>query len=69
MGGLCLGLVIPYTLIVILPTNKRITEPGLDRRSREAAALLTRWGHVHAVRTLLSALAFGVLVWHMAGQH
>ena len=67
-GGLLLGLVIPFTLIVILPTNKRLLDPGLDRSSAEAAALLTRWGRLHAVRSVLSALAFGLLVWHLAGQ-
>jgi hypothetical protein len=63
-----LGLVIPFTLIVILPTNKRLLDPGLDRSSAEAAALLARWGRLHAVRSVLSALAFGLLAWHLAGQ-
>jgi hypothetical protein len=66
VGGLLLGLVIPFTLVVILPTNQRILDPGLDRRSGKAAALLVRWGRLHAVRSVLGALAFGVLVWHLA---
>ena len=64
-GGALLGLVIPFTLVVILPTNTRLQDPGLDRRSAEAAALLARWGRLHAVRSGLGALAFGVLVWHL----
>ena len=68
VGGLLLGLVIPFTLIVILPTNRRLLDPGLDRNSAEAAALLARWGKLHAVRSIMSALAFGLLVWHLAGQ-
>lgn len=64
-GGALLGLVIPFTLVVILPTNTRLQDPGLDRRSPEAAALLARWGRLHAVRSGLGALAFGVLVWHL----
>jgi uncharacterized membrane protein len=68
VGGLLLGLAIPFTLIVILPTNKRLLDPGPDRSSAEAAALLARWGRLHAVRSGLSALAFGLLVWHLAGQ-
>lgn len=68
VAGALLGLVIPFTLIVILPTNKRLLDPALDRRSAEAAALLARWGHLHAVRSALGALAFGVLVWHLAGR-
>jgi hypothetical protein len=67
VGGLLLGAVIPFTLLVILPTNKRLLDPGLDRRSAEAAALLDCWGRLHAVRSMLSGLAFGLLVWHPAG--
>lgn len=60
-------MVIPFTLVVILPTNKRLLDPGLDRSSAEAAALLARWGQLHAVRSVLSTVAFGLLVWHLAG--
>ena len=41
--------VIPFTLIVILPTNKLLLSPTLDRRSVEAERLLARWGRLHAV--------------------
>jgi Domain of unknown function (DUF1772) len=65
LGGVLLGLVIPFTLIVILPTNQRLLDPGLDRTSTHAAALLRRWGRLHAVRSVASAVAFGVLVWNL----
>jgi hypothetical protein len=65
LGGLLLGLVIPFTLIVILPTNKRLLDPGLDRSSPEAAELLARWGRLHAVRSVASGLAFVVLAWDL----
>jgi hypothetical protein len=65
-AGALLGLVIPFTLIVILPTNKRLLDPTLDRSSGVAAALLVRWGKLHAVRSVASGLAFGLLVWHLA---
>ena len=57
VGGIVLGAVIPFTLIVILPTNKRLLSPELDRRSAEAERLLARWGSLHAVRSALSGLA------------
>lgn len=66
LGGILLGLVIPFTLIVILPTNKRLLAPTLDRGSPEAAALLERWGRLHAVRSVASGLAFAVLAWDLA---
>src|SRR5258708_26160249 len=49
--------VIPFTLIVILPTNKQLLNPALDRQSAQTGQLLARWGRLHAVRSVLSAVA------------
>jgi hypothetical protein len=57
VGGLLLGAVIPFTLIVILPTNKQLLNPALDKHSGQTGQLLARWGRLHAVRSILSALA------------
>jgi hypothetical protein len=57
VAGILLGSVIPFTLIVILPTNKSLLNPALDRRSAEAERLLRLWGTLHAVRSVLSGLA------------
>jgi len=57
VGGVALGAVIPFTLIVILPTNKQLLSPTLDKQSVEAHRLLARWGRLHAVRSVLSAVA------------
>jgi hypothetical protein len=57
VGGLILGAVIPFTLMVILPTNKQLMSPVLDKRSPESERLLARWGRLHAVRSALSSLA------------
>ena len=57
VGGIMLGAVIPFTLIVILPTNKQLLSPTLDRRSAPTGQLLARWGRLHAVRSVLSGLA------------
>lgn len=54
---LVLGSVIPFTLIFILPTNKRLLSPTLDRRSPQTERLLAHWAALHAVRTVLSGLA------------
>src|SRR5215470_10929887 len=54
VGGIVLGSVIPFTVIVILPTNKRLLSPTLDKRSVEAERLLARWGRLHSVRSVLS---------------
>jgi len=49
--------VIPFTLIVIMPTNKQLMAPGLQRESAEAHRLLVRWEHLHSVRTAASLAA------------
>jgi len=66
IGGLLLGAVVPFTLVVIFPTNRRLLDPSLDPQSPQAAGLLVRWGRLHAVRSALSALAFGILLVCMA---
>ena len=62
VAGVLLGSVIPFTLIVILPTNKRLLDPTLDKRSGETE-LLARWGRLHAVRSVLSGLALLLFVY------
>jgi hypothetical protein len=57
VAGTLLGLVIPFTLVVILPTNKQLLDPALDKKSSEAGVLLARWSALHAVRSVLSGLA------------
>ena len=57
IAGVLLGSVIPFTMIAILPTNKRLLSPTLDRRLVEAERLLERWGRLHAVRSTLSAVS------------
>ena len=57
VGGVLLGSVIPFTLIVILATNRQLLNPSLDKQSAQTGQLLARWGRLHAARSLLSALA------------
>ncbi len=57
IAGILEGSVIPFTLIVILPTNKQLLHPTLDRGSPQTERLLARWAALHAVRSVLSTLA------------
>jgi len=63
IGGLLLFLVIPFTFVVILPTNQRLESPVLDVASEEAVRLLGRWGRLHAVRSMLGGFSFAVFLW------
>jgi hypothetical protein len=57
LGGGLLGAVIPCTAVGIRPTNRRLLDPATARDPARAAALLSRWGWLHAVRSVLSLLA------------
>jgi hypothetical protein len=61
-GGVLLGAVIPFTLVVILPTNRQLLDPALDRRSERTRRLLDRWGRLHAVRSALGVAAAVLLL-------
>jgi hypothetical protein len=61
-GGLLLGSVIPFTLVIIMPTNKLLLDPVLEKGSAQAQALLLRWGRLHAVRSILSVSALVIFL-------
>ncbi len=58
IGSILLGALVPFTLIVIMPTNRRLLDPRLDSSSSEARELLARWGRLHAVRTVVGVAVF-----------
>src|SRR2546427_12804461 len=57
VAGVLQGSVIPFTLVVILPTNKQLLSPTLDRWSAQTEPLLARWCRLHAVRGVRSGVA------------
>ena len=63
IAGVLIGLVIPFTLVVILPTNRRLLDPTLDKRSPETERLLERWSRLHAVRSVLSGFALLIFLY------
>ena len=58
IGGILLGALVPFTLIVIMPTNRRLLDPRLDSSSSDVRELLARWGRLHAVRTVIGVAVF-----------
>ena len=68
LGALLLGAVIPFTILVILPTNRQLLHPSLDKDSELAHQPLRRWGKLHAVRSCLSLASFPLFLysafWH-----
>jgi uncharacterized membrane protein len=63
VGGLLLVLVVPFTLIVIMPTNRKLLDPSLDKGADSTAKLLSKWASLHAVRTCLSILALLIFLY------
>jgi hypothetical protein len=55
IGGLLLLANWPVTLILIMPTNRRLE--AMDAPGPDTRALLVRWGRLHLVRTALGIAA------------
>jgi len=62
VGAILIASVLPLTLIVILPTNKKLLDSSLDRSSETARQLLTLWARLHAVRTVCSLAALVIFL-------
>ena len=54
LGGGLLVSVIPFTAVVILPTNEQLRAPATADDPAGGGRLLPRWGQLHAVRSALS---------------
>jgi uncharacterized membrane protein len=54
VGSLLIFAVVPFTLLVIRPTNNQLLDPAIDRGCDRTRRLLQRWGWLHGVRTILS---------------
>jgi uncharacterized membrane protein len=65
IAGLALGFVVPFTLVIIFPTNRRLSDPALDEGSAQAAALLATWNRLHAVRSAAALVALVILLLHL----
>ncbi len=64
IGGLLLALMVPYTLIVVMPTNRQLLDTArpVDATS---ARLLEKWGRLHMVRTIGSLIVVVILALDM----
>jgi Domain of unknown function (DUF1772) len=66
IAGLVLLLVTPFTLIVIMPTNKQLLDPRRQGSTPGTQGLLDTWGSLHLVRTGIGLIALAILVAHFA---
>jgi hypothetical protein len=53
----------PYTLAIIMPTNKVLMSTSPESAGPASRALIEKWGRLHAVRTTLGIAATLAFVW------
>ena len=63
LGAILLIANLPYTLLVIFPTNNQLTAMDADKAGPASRALIERWGHLHLVRVGLGAMATVLFRW------
>lgn len=63
IGALFIFSVVPFTLIVIMPTNVKLKSPDLDKSAKSTQEMLELWGKLHFVRTLASLIASGIFLY------
>jgi len=63
VAAVLVGAVVPFTVVIIMPTNQRLLAPDRDLSSSDTRELLVRWGRLHAVRTLLSLAGAIIYLW------
>jgi hypothetical protein len=66
-GALLLVASWPFTLIILAPTNKVLRTLFPGQATLESRALLERWGHLHAMRTVLGVASTALLAWAAMG--
>ncbi len=57
----------PFTMIGIMPTNRKLMALTPVRAGAESAHLIAIWGQLHMVRTGLGLLATLVFLWALLG--
>jgi len=53
----------PYTLLVIMPTNRKLMATELSSASRETQDLIKNWARLHTARTALGFAATVIFLW------
>jgi hypothetical protein len=56
-GSLAMLANLPWTFLVIYPTNNALTATALESADVATRSLIVRWGRLHAVRSLFGVVA------------
>jgi hypothetical protein len=63
VGGLILLAILPFKLLIIMPTDKVLMVMSPSEAGPASRTLLDRWGRLHAVRTALGVTSTAVFAW------
>lgn len=53
----------PFTLIAIMPVNRRLQAAAPEQAGAETRRLIEKWGRLHAVRSMLGFLSVVAYLW------
>jgi len=53
----------PYTIFIIMPTNRRLLDTPPEAATAETRRMLERWGTLHAGRSALGLVATLIFLW------
>jgi anthrone oxygenase-like protein len=67
VAGIVLATVVPWTLIIIMPTNRQLLDPARMSSTPDTDVLLRKWGRLHVIRTVASLLALAMLAGNVLG--
>lgn len=67
VAGIVLAIVVPFTLIVIMPISRQLLDETRTARTDDTEVLLEKWGRLHNVRTIASLLALAILAANLLG--
>lgn len=67
VAGIVLGIVVPFTLIVVMPVNRQLLDETRTAQTPDTDVLLKKWGRLHNIRTVASLLALAILAANILG--
>jgi len=67
IGAFVLVANLPYTLLVVMPTNNRLMATDPASAGPDSRALIEKWGALHAARTALGLAATLIFLWASLG--
>ncbi len=62
-GALTFLLLLPYTFMVVMPINRRLTSISADAGHGSVRGDVRRWGFAHSGRTVLGTTAVLIYLW------